>query len=69
MREHISKDSTLVMEGTYMRGASPQKVINYYDPQTQLNVMTDMSGNFISGWKLSDKQREYILTTGKLGGG
>lgn len=57
--------TTQAIKGTY-RG---QPVTHFVDPQTGLNVIRDSSGNFLSGWKLSPKQLEYVTTTGKLGGG
>jgi YD repeat-containing protein len=44
-------------------------VINFFDPNTNINVMTDLNGEFMSIWVLSIKQVEYLLTTGKIGGG
>ncbi|MDX6053043.1 RHS repeat-associated core domain-containing protein, partial [Scandinavium lactucae] len=53
MRTHINLSSTSVIKGTYRW---KQDVYHHYDPNTNLDVMTDMDGNFISGWKLSERQ-------------
>ena len=53
------------MQGTY-RGKA---VTHFLDPNTGLNVIRDSSGNFLSGWRLSSKQLEYVTNTGKLEGG
>jgi hypothetical protein len=44
-------------------------VYRYYEPRTGLNVMTDLDGNYISGWQLDDKQIRNLTTTGIRGGG
>jgi len=44
-------------------------VIHHLDPQSGLNVVQKQSGEFLSGWKLSNSQLEHVLSTGKLGGG
>jgi hypothetical protein len=69
LKDHVVRDDVVRIQGTYTRGQTPQSVYHYLDPQTGLNVMTDLNGEFISGWKLSQKQLEYVSTTGKLGGG
>ena len=59
---------------THMKGITPipgtyrgtQQVLHYYNPSTGLNVMTDMGGNLIGGWKLSADQVKYLLTTGAI---
>ena len=43
--------------------------MHYYNPKTEINVMKDKQGKFISGWKLGDEQRPIFEKTGKLGGG
>jgi len=53
MRRHINLPSTSAVKGTYRW---KQDVYHHYDPNTNLDVMTDMDGNFISGWKLSERQ-------------
>ena len=65
IQNHIAAPGTQVIQGTY-RGHT---VTHFLDPITGLNVIQDSSGNFLSGWKLSLKQLEYVTTTGKVGGG
>ena len=48
------------IRGTY-RGT--QQVIHYFDSKTGLNIMTDMNGNLVGGWKLSLDQIKYLLLT------
>ena len=62
---HVSDATTKVIEGTY-RG---DPVRHYLDPRTGLNVVKDVEGNFVTGWKLSPAQLNHVLTTGALGGG
>jgi hypothetical protein len=51
------------IQGTY-RGT--QEVLHYFDPKTELNVMTDMSGNLVGGWKISNDQITSLLSTGAI---
>ena len=42
-------------------------VYHYYDPNTKLNVMVDfITGEFISGWKLSKEQVEHMELNGRI---
>lgn len=61
LRSHI--DGISPIQGTY-RGTQP--ALHYFDPNTSLNVMTDMSGNLLGGWKLSPDQIRYLLSTGAV---
>ncbi len=65
--EHVNNPDTVAIAGQYTRGGVGN-VVHYYNPNTKINVMKDMNGNFISGWKLSGDQIGFIKTTGKLGG-
>ncbi len=65
LETHINVDSTLTIVGSY-RG---RDVVYYIDTETRLSVISDVEGNFHSGWKLNRQQLECILKTGKLGGG
>lgn len=38
------------------------------DPQTGLNVIQKESGEFLSGWKLSEEQLKHVLKTGQARG-
>ena len=63
MRNHIDLPGTTKITGKYRWD---QDVHHYFDPQTKLNVMTDMDGNFISGWKLSERQVTDLLGVGNV---
>jgi len=65
LREHVQAPTTQTIQGSY-RGL---KVIHKFDPLTNRNVIMDMDGNFVSGWKLNTDQIKALTTTGKLGGG
>ncbi|HEX2092751.1 MAG TPA: colicin D domain-containing protein [Longimicrobiaceae bacterium] len=65
IQNHIRNPGTLVVRGTY-RG---NPVTHFFNPNTGLNVIRDAQGGFLSGWRLSAKQIEYLLRTGALGGG
>lgn len=51
------------IQGTY-RGT--QQALHYFNPATELNVMTDLSGNLLGGWKLSADQIKYLLSSGSI---
>ena len=64
--ETILQDSNVkVIVGTFRR----QSVIYYFEPNTRLTVMLSDTRDFVSGWKLSPMQKEWLLETGNLGGG
>jgi RHS repeat-associated protein len=63
MRNHIDLPDTTPIVGKYRWD---QDVYHYYNPQTNLNVMTGMDGNFISGWKLSERQVTDLLELGNV---
>jgi RHS repeat-associated protein len=65
IQAHVGAAGTQAIKGTY-RGES---VIHHVDAATGLNVIQRESGEFLSGWKLSEKQLEHVLTSGNLGGG
>jgi len=62
---HIENNQTRTIIGTY-RG---QNVTHFYCSDNDLNVIVDINSNFISGWQLTQRQAEYLITTGNLGGG
>jgi peptidoglycan hydrolase-like protein with peptidoglycan-binding domain len=64
LQNHINSKETEVIKGTYHK----EKVIHYFNPRTQINVMRDANGKFKSAWKLSEKQIKYLTQDGKLGG-
>ncbi len=59
---HMTATGTRRIPGLY-RG---QDVIHYVDPVSGLNVFTDLSGNFVGGWKLHLDQLQSVLSTGRL---
>ncbi len=65
LQKHIDNPETQIIKGKY----HTKEVTHYYNPKTKLNVIQNNSGEFISGWKLSDKQIRHIELNGKLGGG
>lgn len=65
IQQHITARGTLAISGTY-RG---QPVTHFFNPRTGVNVIRSRTGEFISGWRLSAKQIQYVITTGRLGGG
>jgi hypothetical protein len=61
--QDVTKGSqTLHIDGMY-RG--DPAIINY-NPSSNLVVVQKPTGEFVSGWKLGDKQAQYVLETGKL---
>lgn len=65
VRNHVDDPKTMHIDGTY-RG---DPAILNYNPDTGLVVVQSPKGDFISGWKLSPTQEQYVLNEGKLGGG
>ncbi len=65
LQRHVESMSTKAIVGTY-RG---KPVTHFIDLETGLNVIRDKTGNFLSGWRLSQPQLEHVLKNGKLGGG
>lgn len=63
--EQVSDPSTTHIAGTY-RG-SPA-ILNY-NPTSGLVVVQSPTGEFVSGWRVSQAQATNILNQGKLGGG
>ena len=51
------------IQGTY-RGT--QEVLHYFNESTKLDIMTDLSGNLVGGWKLSDEQVKFLQSTGNI---
>ncbi len=62
LEQHLTDPNTQLVRGTY-RG-DPANI--YVNSGTGNAVITDPSGNFISGWKLSPAQMNYVTTTGSL---
>jgi hypothetical protein len=62
IQKHIQSEETQVIQGTY-RG---QPVTHFLNPTTGLNVMKKPSGEFWSGWKLSEEQLMNLRSRGSL---
>lgn len=62
LESHVQNPSTVRIPGTY-RG---DPVIHYLNPSTGLNVVTDTSNNFISGWRLNPSQVSNVQNRGSL---
>jgi hypothetical protein len=62
VKQMVHDPSTLHIKGTYHR----QPVILNYNPDSGLCVIQDLDGQFISGWELSSKQAQNVLTRGSL---
>ena len=62
---HVRNPATKMITGSY-RGKT---VTHFYNPSTGLNVVKDVKGYFVSGWKLNHSQIWHLINTGKLGGG
>lgn len=60
--QHIHGSGVQVIQGNY-RG---KPVIHYLNPDTQINVIADPAGLYVSGWKLCVDQLDRLLTTGRL---
>ncbi|ENR8891409.1 type VI secretion system tube protein Hcp [Citrobacter koseri] len=63
VRKHMDMVDTIKIKGKYRWDSD---VCHYFNPSTNLNVMTDFDGNFISGWKLSERQRHDLLALGNV---
>ena len=62
VNQHLNAPGTRPIQGTY-RG---DPVTHHLDPNTGLNVITDQSGNFVSGWRLGPEQLQNVLQHGGL---
>ena len=62
INNHINSTKIKQIKGTY-RG---NPVIHFVDSDTGLNVISTLSGEFISGWKLNFNQLQNILKRGSL---
>lgn len=63
MRKHINTVDTVRIKGKYRW---EKDVYHYFNSSTNLDVMVDVDGNFISGWKLSERQAKDLLTLGNV---
>lgn len=62
INNHIYSTTTTKIKGTY-RG---EPVTHYVDKNTGLNVIVNNSGEFLSAWKLNDKQLKNVIERGSL---
>jgi hypothetical protein len=62
INQHLNAPNVKPTPGTY-RG---DQVIHHLDPDTGLNVITDQTGNFVSGWRLGNEQLQNVLQHGGL---
>lgn len=67
IRDHINNPDTIPIAGKYTTG-NVGDVVHYYNPKTELNVIKDMNGNYVSGWKLSEEQQEFLKLKSQIGG-
>jgi hypothetical protein len=58
--DHVKNPVTQGIKGTY-RGNI--RVNHYFNPQTGINVMTHPNGEFLSSWRLSEKQIYNLYKT------
>ncbi len=63
IESHMTDANTIEIDGTY-RGQAGYKF--FVNPNTGLTVITNGTGEFVSGWKLSAAQLKYLLTSGRL---
>lgn len=62
IRNFVDKPGIVRIFGRY-RG---KPAIIYYEPSTSRAIITDIRGEFISGWRLGDSQRALLLNNSKL---
>jgi Colicin D len=61
----VNDTSTIRTVGTY-RG---NRAILNYNPESQLVVVQSPSGEFVSGWQMSEQQLLNVMERGSIGGG
>lgn len=62
MHQQMNPAGTQRSVGTYRN--SPATL--YLDPKSGLNVVSDLDGSFITGFRLGSGQLNDVLTTGRL---
>lgn len=62
IRAHCAAPETLMISG-YYRG---QPALFFVNPNTRLAAIFDSSGNYITGFVLSEKQAQYLFTSGRV---
>jgi 23S rRNA pseudoU1915 N3-methylase RlmH len=58
INQHLNAAGTQIIHGAHRGSAA----IFHYNPKTGLNVITDLNGKFVSGWKLTPGQANDIVT-------
>lgn len=66
LQRHKDNLDNLVFKGTYGPERRRIQVYHCLDPKSMVNVMFDLNGNYISGWRLSNKQYKNVITRGSL---
>ncbi|WP_282785772.1 MULTISPECIES: colicin D domain-containing protein [unclassified Nocardia] len=64
LQSHLDDPNTLHIDGFY----HGDRAILNYNPETGLVVVQSLSGDFITGWRVSPGQTANILERGRLGG-
>jgi hypothetical protein len=62
INQHINDPVVTAIEGTY-RGAP---ATHYFNPATGVNVIADLAGNYVSGWRLGVEQMENLFRSGAV---
>lgn len=63
LQTHINDPETIVVRGTF-KGRS---ATHFYNPRTNMIVIRDANGEFISGWRLEGRALRRFLQTGRVG--
>jgi RHS repeat-associated protein len=62
INQFINRPGVQTITGSY-RG---NPAVHYVDPTSGLNVVSDLSGNYVSAWRLGVEQLQSVLSTGWL---
>jgi hypothetical protein len=65
IESHVRKPGTIARRGWY----HGERVTHFYHPDTGINVMRTLSGEFLSAWKPGHAALWHLLRYGQLGGG
>jgi RHS repeat-associated protein len=63
INQYVNNADVQAIDGTY-RGTLD--VTHYYNPQTNVDVMVDKSGNYVGGWRLSGDQASSLIKKGNV---
>jgi hypothetical protein len=64
IRRFLAEDGTQRVWGTYRS----RRVLLSFDAQSRVIVVQTPSGEFLSGWRMTEAQMQHVLTKGSLGG-